>query len=135
MTDTGKPPACEYKRLENGIHCFIFHEATHEAIDQWMIHLGTANSVTPPGAVQLQLMDARRTGLPPIRYAVKVARKFFKDNPNQPQVRAAYLITPNVLLSAVQSLLSTFRGPGSHRRFFDPDREDEAIAWLLEGLL
>ena len=126
-------PGCVYVRLENGIHKFTFLRSNYEAVDEWINHLADANHVTQPHEVQLQLIDMRESGLPPVRYTVRKARQFYAENPRQPRMRIAFLFTPNVLITIARRLLSEFGGADTPRHFFGEHDEKAAINWLLGG--
>jgi hypothetical protein len=63
---------------------------------------------------------------------VQALRKFYKESP-QPELRSAYLYYDSILISIAKTLINSLSGRKATRRFFQGDKESEAVDWLLSG--
>lgn len=126
--------ACDYERLENGIHFFRFNKASREALDQHFEKLGALLASTPATVTVRVLLDFRPAGFPPIAYAFQKVRAMNMRIPQRPRQRLAFLHHPNALTHVVQSFIQLQRLKDPVH-FFPAEQYDAAIAWLLEGSL
>ena len=123
--------ACDYERLENGIHYFRFNKASKEALDQQVEKLGEILASTSTSATVRVLLDFRPAGFPPITYAFQKVRAMNMSIPQRPPQRLAFLHHPNVLTQVVQSFIQLQRMKDPIH-FFPAEQYDAAIGWLLD---
>lgn len=123
--------ACDYERLENGIHYFRFNRASKEALDQHFQILEAELASTSTEAAVRVLLDFRPAGFPPITYAFQKVRAMNRRIPQRPQQRLAFLHHPNALTAVVQNFirLQRLKDPA---HFFPAEQYDQAITWLLQ---
>ncbi len=126
--------ACDYERLENGIHYFRFNKASREALDQHFEKLSALLASTPTTEKVRVLLDFRPAGFPPITHAFQKVRAMNMRIPRRPMQRIAFLHHPNALTHVVQSFvhLQRLKDPV---HFFTADQYDGAVTWLLEDKL
>jgi hypothetical protein len=127
---------CLYQRHDNGIHEFIFTEATTEAVDEWIGWLDYIATHYPveDGAKQLGLIDSRRSGPLPLYYVFRSAGEWIQQRDpayhHAPIHMALVYSHPTFYINIADYLLRTFGTPNTAMRFFRNDR-DGAIQWLL----
>jgi len=123
--------ACDYERLENGIHYFRFNKASKEALDQHFEKMAALLASTPTTETLRAMFDFRPAGFPPITYAFQQLRAMNMRIPRQPRQRLAFLHHPNVLTQVVQSFIHLQRMQDPVH-FFPAEQYDAAVGWLLE---
>jgi hypothetical protein len=131
-------PHCEYKRLENGIHEFVFLSNTHLAVDDYFKILDTTPLARGEenADVLCVLIELRQTGTPPVTYMMLRYRDFVKLHKDHlPKVYVAYLYRSGFVLSLVQSFIDLIsERKYATRRFFPIDERAQAEDWLLKAL-
>lgn len=129
-------PHCEYKRLENGVHEFVFLSNTRMAVDDYFSILEASPMAQGEKVPEMifVLIELRQPGMPPIAYMVQRYREFIKAHKHHlPTVRTAYLYRTGFIISIVRSFLRLIQPPKqSNRRFFPINERTQAEAWLLE---
>src|SRR5687768_1584959 len=95
---------CEYKRLDNGIHEFVFLNNTRLAVNDFFSILENspmARREITPEAVRV-LVELREPGMPPVSYMMQRYREFIRLHKDHlPYVRTAYLYRTGFILSMV----------------------------------
>lgn len=123
--------AVELTRLENGIYQFVFKEATTRAVDEWLTHAEWVIQNTPPGETILTLYDNTQAGMLPMNYGLQRSKEIMRKYPNRPPSRVAFLFPSGFIISLVEAFVGILRSRKDAVRFFQADRREEAIAWLL----
>jgi hypothetical protein len=129
-------PNCHYKRLENGIHVFVFRSNTRFAVDDYLTILET--SPLTRGEVVLEkasvLIQLASSGMPPVAYMMLRSRDFLKSHKDRiPAIRIVYLYSPGFVLPLVHAFIDLFsERKRATRRFFPIAEREQAEAWLLE---
>jgi len=124
--------AVELTRLENGIYQFVFKEATTRAVDEWLIHAETVIQNTPSGEIIRALYDNTQAGMLPMNYGIQRAKELIRKYPDRPSSRVAFVFQRGFIISLVEAFVGMLRSGSDVVRFFQAERRDEAIAWLLK---
>lgn len=136
MPETVSSSYCTYNRLENGIHEFILGDSSRVSFDALLDHISQVYGKTSPEEIILNLVDFRKSGLPPLRYGFQRTQesiaRFKKEGREIPRARSAYLHNPGAMIMMVQSFLNLLNS-NAVGRFFAADEREKAIEWLLEG--
>jgi hypothetical protein len=135
QTDVSKPH-CQYKRLENGLHEFVFLSNTRAAVDDYFAILESsriAQGEYRPDIVRL-IIELRNPGTPPVSYMMQRYAEFVRAHKDHlPPVRIVYLYRPGFILSMVRSFIGLMpESRYANRRFFPVTERAQAEAWLLE---
>ncbi|MDX1993308.1 MAG: hypothetical protein SF029_13025 [bacterium] len=92
---------------------------------------------TPADDVVLFLLDGSLSHLnPPLSYTFQRAKDFMRRHALPPRRRVAVLYTNGLLVSLLDTFLSSLTGYNSDfsiTRFFKADQRDEAVQWLLSN--
>ncbi len=122
---------CVYQVLDGQIHEFVFFEDSHEALAKGMSIVETIYQQFA-GDNRLRLLcDFAQSGMPPMRYAIRLIQELDRRYPNRPLLRVAFLHSPGPLVKIALSLMQVIQRDDK-RRFFDVDERQQAIAWLLK---
>jgi len=124
--------ACDYERLDNGIHYFRFNKASKEALDYHFEVLERLMTEYPVGTVLPALLDFRPAGFPPITYAFQRVRVINSKYPRRAYFRFAFVHPPNALATVVQSFFQLSRS-ADKAHFFPAPQYDDAEKWLIQG--
>jgi hypothetical protein len=124
---------CDYLGGERGIHQFIFHLPSREAVDVWLGHLGRIYDATPKGAEVNLLLDCSTSGVLPMMYVVQAGRAFITRYPFRPFTRIASVHQPNTALHMIQPMLNLLKINHTYDLRFFFERES-ALNWLRGGL-
>jgi hypothetical protein len=129
-------PHCEYRRLENGIHEFVFLSNTRLAIDDYFAILETtrfARGEDTPDVIRL-LIELSQPGMPPVAYMMQRYRDFVKAHKNHmPTTRVVYLYRSGFIPSLARSFIGLVsERKHAYRRFFPVNERAQAEEWLLE---
>ena len=125
---------CEYIAHENGIHEFITHAPTRQAID---IQLETVFKVIAdmkPDEPFLMLNDITKSGVPPLRYAMmrskQLVKKHFDGAPTQQNPTfIAYVVKSNSVINTFKFFIEQLgRGMVMLRVF---EEHASAREWLI----
>lgn len=122
---------CTYQEIDGGIHYYVFHEATRQAVDQHFEHLEALMKRAPVDGTLPVLLDLRPAGFPPLTYAFQKVRATEKRVPRHAQLRLVFLHNPGVLTSVAQTLFNLLR-VRDIARFFPADQYDAAVNWLRD---
>lgn len=128
-----KQVGCEYILHDDGIHEFIFHVASHQAVDTFMEQVSSIfDSVAVNETVSL-VIDLSESGLPSLRYAMAKTKQrtnqYFTDRAESPK----HLV--HIALISTNSIIQTFKffmeqlARGNTRMKICANRED-AMQWL-----
>jgi hypothetical protein len=123
---------CHYIRLDNGVHSFLFEDSSRACFDQFMERLTAVTEASSPDKPLLVLLDWRKSGLPPLRYAFQKSQVYMKRFPHYSGGKTAYLYRMGTLITLAQSFVNLLHAKASGR-FFAEDQQDAAIKWLLEN--
>lgn len=122
---------CIYQfSLNSRIHKFVFQRSDEQAIDEFLGRLRQIFDEYTEDDPLLILVDLRPDGIPPFNYTLFEARKLFSEH-TVPPIRAAYIYTHSPFLSIIKRFFALLR-INSTRRFYQGDKESEAVDWLLE---
>lgn len=125
---------CDYVGREDGIHEFIVHKPTRNAIDIQSDALLNILMNSDPDQPLFILTDLRESGVPPLRYATgktkEVMQTYFAQYGDTVRLTyVAYIVSSNSLLHTFKFFLDQLARGKVRMRFFD-NRED-AETWLL----
>lgn len=123
-------PDFSYTLLDNDIHKLTLNKATRNGVDEMIEQFTQIIRSSNPHGKLLVLVDLRPDGLPSVSYSYPKLRSIFAQRATIPRIYAAYLHTSAVMLPLMQTFLDILRA-NSSRRFFEGQREEEAIEWLL----
>lgn len=131
-SELSQKPRCEYTRLENGIHQFVFYESSKQAIDDFFRDLEHILVTTPHTETARYLIDitqgSREISLVAL---VQRFRRLETHIPHRARGRSAILHKPGLVISAIDSFIRTLAPSRDVTRFFPVERRDDALAWLL----
>ncbi len=68
-----------YQRLDSGIHSFVFHDSTREAVKQFSERLGEFYGDMARDETLCVLIDLIQSGIPPLQYSTQLARDLVKS--------------------------------------------------------
>jgi hypothetical protein len=124
-------PPLEYRLLDGGIHEFVYHRPTHEAVDLWAARLDAILDDAPPGILTRFLYDNSRCDMIPLMHALQTMRGIIQRHPNRPDARIAALYGKGFLLNVAVSMNNLLARRGEDTfRFYRGEERDEALAWL-----
>jgi len=124
---------CCYRLLDNQIHNFVFEKPTRVAVDEHVAKLDELYRTVSPDGVLRILIDLRISGLPPMSYTASSLRKLNAKYPNLPSTRYAFLFSSGIMISLASAFFNLLNPSKGTARFFQGDKEQEAIAWLLNA--
>jgi len=121
-----------FHQYDNGINEVVFHDASKEAVDDYIYFLRLLLSETAHGAELLVLNDMRRSGSPRAGYHFSELIKFvaeYGDFPASARIVSVYpAITPQIIL-----VLSFVGSLNMVRGDFDIKTDyQDALDWLLD---
>jgi hypothetical protein len=129
-------PNCRYRRLDNGVHEFLFLNNTRYAVDDYFTILETSPLVRGEQTLEKAyiLIQLGASGMPPVAYMMLRSRDFLKSHKARiPRIRIVYLYPTGFVLSLVQAFIDLFsERKHSTRRFFPIEERADAEAWLLD---
>ena len=132
MTDNSELN-CEYTHLENGIHQFIFKDASLSAVQAYYEGLEQIYQVRVPNSsdpIRILMITPKKSL--PINYMSQRGKEVMAKYPNLGTVWFATLVNNIAEARIADSFLRIIRLPGVRPRFFAISERDEAIQWLLE---
>ena len=129
---------CIYQKLDNGIQEYVFTQASHAAVDEFIDHLDwiVANDPDYQGTMITRiLMDTRQSGALPMYYIAKRASEWSKSQPASTQMRTARTAqlysAHSAYVAIARNLGKVFSNKNAKQEYFQNDR-DAALAWLLQ---
>jgi len=129
---------CIYQTLDGGIQEFVFQQASHAAVDEFIDHLTwmAVNDPTYRNSTTIRiLMDTRQSGALPMYYIAKRASEWSRSQPLDKQnrlARTAQLYTASsAYVTIARNLSKVFSSKNAKQEYFQNDR-DAALAWLLK---
>lgn len=132
MAEQVNKPRCEYTRLENGVHQFIFYESSKEAIDDFFRDLEHILVETPHTETARYLIDITQGNREiSLTTLVQRFRRLETHIPHRPRGRSAILHKPGLVLSVIDSFIRALAPSRDMTRFFPVERRADALAWLL----
>jgi hypothetical protein len=119
---------CSYQVLDGGIHEFVLHEVSRQAVD---IIFDIASDLLAQDATRAYpgLIDARIGSLP-LDYMLKRVRVVAKQYPNR--VKAPVVVLANS--STIVHTALIFLRPIMPIRLYKPAERDQALTWLRETM-
>ncbi len=130
-----KQVGCEYIVHEDGIHEFIFHVASHQAVDTFMEQVSSIFDSASVNETVCVIIDLSESGLPSLRYAMAKTKQrtnqYFKDRAEDPKHLTYIALVSN------NSIIQTFKffmeqlARGNTRMKICADRKT-AMVWLQE---
>jgi|GEM_PF-1572866 len=122
------------RRLNDGIHEFLWTSPSREAVDVWLEYSEALYDVTDQDDTIYFLHIAQTMNIPPLSYVVRKARELQMKFPVQPGTRSAILFQSKFFGGFINTLSTLLNRKGKDEtRFFGMDQRDEAITWLLNG--
>lgn len=132
MLDVNSGSCCRYRQLHNGIHEFVFTEASRMAVDEWFSCLTRATTAAAPGAITRCLVLSTAPDPLPIAYLFKRAQRWVRQAPPVHQTRICFLHHPDFIYPHVKSFVRAWQlSYGNAVRFFPDTHRDDAERWLL----
>ncbi len=132
MLNTFHGTHCWHQQLDNGIHEFIFREASREAVDEWFLHLDQLTRSVPSDAMLHLLVRSTADNPLPVTYMIKSAHNWVLDNPHVYTARVAFLHRSNFYYPHAKSFIRAWQmSNGIAVRFYASDRRHDAVEWLL----
>jgi hypothetical protein len=132
MAETAGSPRCAYRKLDNGINEFVFHESSKAAIDDFFYTLEKLLRTTPSHVTLRYLVDiAQGDRAVSIVTLTQRFRRLETQIPQRARGRTAILHKPGALITLFDNLIRTLAPSRDVTRFFPMERRDEAIRWLL----
>ncbi|MBI1279082.1 MAG: hypothetical protein GC179_13220 [Anaerolineaceae bacterium] len=133
MSNSAASGGCDYTLTEQGIHQFIFREATKEAIDDFFHKLEAVFVATSGVDTNRYILDITQSGERNVSLVTNVQRFRRLETlfPNRPRGRTAILHRPGLAYTLIDSFIRALAPSRDITRFFPVDERDEAIAWLL----
>jgi hypothetical protein len=129
-----------YTRHPNGIHEFVFLEATKAAVDHFFVLIEAmmaqnyAEGLTAKDTVPV-LVDFRTAGMPSMNYLFQRGKimRANHDASRRPLARVATLFKPSFVLTFAQTFGNVLMNASRDKtRLFADETPDKAIAWLLQ---
>ncbi len=127
---------CQYRKLENGIHEYVFTESSNAAVDEWIdwLEYNYQHDPIPEGGTNRILFDTRQCGPLPMYYSFKRLNEWRQKYPDAVRgvySRAAQLYKSNSFyVTMAKNLMKVFSFPDTKMEYFLDDRE-AAVTWLL----
>ncbi|MEQ8672131.1 MAG: hypothetical protein RLP44_21005 [Aggregatilineales bacterium] len=131
---TNQHQDCDYISHDNGIHEFINHAATRQAVDILLEKVFEIVSALAANEPLLVLNDLTESGIPPLRYAMsrskELVKHYYDGTPTQQNpVLMAYVVQSNSMVSTFKFLIEQLgRGTTTIKIFND---RESAMAWLV----
>ena len=122
-------PACEYKYHPDGIHEFILHKSSRQAVDMIYAHLNELFRIVPPEGVFRSLIMSDKVSLP-VAYTMQCTRAFYAEFPARPPSRTAIIARKDSTLWGLVDAALKLASKKEIVRFFAPNQRSEAIIWL-----
>jgi len=122
---------CVHNVLDNGVHEFVFSDASRAAFDEFLANLEQVAEARQPDERVCLLLDWRQSGIPPLQYAFQRVREYLQKHPSEGDGRTAIVYDYGALVSLMQSFVRLLDSD-SRTRLFPADQHAAAIAWLLE---
>ncbi len=126
---------CSYTQLDNGIHKLVLLNSSAATVHEIFAHLNRLYDSKKRGDPLLRIMiDASKSGIPPLAQVTAGARRLVAQHPDRPEVRFAFITSgrDSYILSTLETFIRVLRR-SNRVRTFSASREAEAIAWLLLG--
>ena len=133
MSERGASSGCEYTLTTQGIHQFVFREASKEAIDDFFRKLETVFTATANAGTNRYILDITQAGDNDVSLVSNVQRfrRLETLYPQRPRGRTVILHRPGLAYSFIDSFIRAVAPSRDITRFFPVDKRDEAIAWVL----
>jgi len=132
MLNTFHGTHCTHHQLDNGIHEFVFREASRAAVDEWFAHLDELTRAMPSDSMLHLLVRSTAAEPLPVTYMIKSAHKWVADNPHVYTARIVFLHRSHFYYPHAKSFIRAWQmSNGIAVRFYAFDRRDEAVDWLL----
>lgn len=122
-------------RVEDEILYATFLRADRQAVDEFIALFETRivdGLRTAPDAPILMLVDASKSGLPPIRYAYERGLALSGQIETTPPLYMAFVVRDRPMISVIGNLIKVVSAPGNRPvvRFFRNYEPEKAVAWL-----
>jgi len=123
---------CSYQLRSDGVHEFIFHEASRAGVNQWTDQLVHILEASPHDAVVPIIVDTRFSSMLPIAYTIEKLRDVYLNCAGCPTMRLAFLSGNTALMLFVQMLAQMAASNEADRiQYHQSPTEADATAWLL----
>src|SRR4051794_5464887 len=97
-------PLCSYQLRSDGVHEFIFQEASRAAVNQWIDQLVGILETSPRESVVPIVVDTRSSSMLPLAYTIEKLRDVYLNCVSCPTMRLAFLSGSSALMLFVQML-------------------------------
>jgi hypothetical protein len=124
---------CTILTHPNNLYEVIFHEGSHDAVDDWLNQVAVINDAYTPDDLVLYLVNTPLDGAMPVVYIMKASQQYAHSHPQRPRTRTATLYRDELQsgIIYVQNLLTSWmQGKREVARFFKRSQRETAIAWL-----
>ncbi len=132
MIEVNSGSCCRHRQLHNGIHEFVFTQASREAVDEWFSCLLQTTAAAAPGTVTRCLVLSIAPDPLPVAYFFKRAQYWVRQAPPVRQTRVCFLHRSEFMYPHVKSFVRAWQlSYGNAVQFFAAGQRDEAERWLL----
>jgi hypothetical protein len=132
MLNTFHGTRCLYQQMDNGIHEFVFTEASRQAVDEWFTQLDVITRHASADTMLYLLVRSTANEQLPIPYMIKCAFQWGIENPQIYTARVVFLHRSPFYYPHAKSFIRAWQmSNGIAVRFYSADRREDAVRWLL----
>ncbi len=132
MVMTQKNKGCHYNKLTSGVHEFIFTGEGEDGLDYFFDTLTGIIAEAPMNTTLRYLVDVTPLdGRGSLAELVKRFRKLEAQFPERAKGRTAIIHNPNLLITFVNTFITTLAPGQDKTRFFVNTKREEALNWVL----
>lgn len=132
MTDTPTLEKCEHIVLSSGVHQFTLTEGTMAGVDAFLGALEQIYQTRDENSAPLLVLaDSGNVSLP-INYSMQRGKELRDKYPRIGKLYTATLTSRLLEARLADSMVRLMRFPNTQMRFFEQERRDEALDWLLQ---
>lgn len=127
-------PACEYKRLENGVHRIDLMDNKMASADAYLSILDNIirESTEKGDDIMRILIVISAPQMPSLQYLATRAKQILANYPDRPPFRNVYVFGEGFMANLLQMFVKMVVQRNNDRmNFFTSSKQDEAIEWLL----
>ncbi|MEZ4668931.1 MAG: hypothetical protein R3E39_13575 [Anaerolineae bacterium] len=133
MPEMSTSKGCEYSQIENGIHLFVFHDASKVVIDEFFQQLEQILAGSDKNDIARYIIDITQSGEQEVSLVANTQRfrRLETLYPNRARGRTVILHKPGLKYSFIDAFIRALAPNRDITRFFEVAKRDEAIQWLL----
>lgn len=130
---------CTYSLIDNDIHCFTFHETSHDAVEVWYqaMKFVMQNAGTDASSTLKTLYDGRMIGNLPFNPIVQRSKDLVNQFPHRPPTRSAIVTKKNsavtTTINVLMPIIRLISRQTDETKFFWQTEWDTAIQWLARS--